>query len=79
MTAPAAPTRRSREGGWAFGPGLVHLLAAVGPNDLVANSLVAATYGYSLLWALIPAYTMHFFIAEASARYVMTTGESIVE
>jgi len=40
---------------------------------------VAATYGYSLLWALIPAYTLHFFIAEASSRYVLTTGESIVE
>jgi Mn2+/Fe2+ NRAMP family transporter len=82
VTAPAGlatPKRRSREGGWAFGPGLVHLLAAIGPNDLVANSLVAATYGYSLLWTLIPAYMLHFFIAEASARYVMTTGESIVE
>ena len=43
------------------------------------NSIVAATYGYSLLWALIPAYTLHFFIAEASSRYVLTTGESIVE
>ena len=72
VTAPAV-----RRG--TFGPGLVHLLAAVGPNDLVANSLVAASYGYSLLWVLIPAYTLHFFIAEASARYVLTTGESIVE
>jgi Mn2+/Fe2+ NRAMP family transporter len=63
----------------AFGPGLVHLLGTVGPNDLIFNSLVAATYGYSLLWALIPAYLLHFFIAEASSRYVLTTGESIVE
>jgi manganese transport protein len=63
----------------AFGPGLVHLLGTVGPNDLIFNSLVAANYGYSLLWALIPAYTLHFFIAEASSRYVLTTGESIVE
>jgi Mn2+/Fe2+ NRAMP family transporter len=76
---PATPKRRGREGGWAFGPGLVHLLGTVGPNDLIFNSLVAANYGYSLLWALIPAYTLHFFIAEASSRYVLTTGESIVE
>ena len=71
----AAPARRQI----AFGPGLVHLLGTVGPNDLIFNSLVAANYGYSLLWALIPAYTLHFFIAEASSRYVLTTGESIVE
>jgi hypothetical protein len=71
----AAPASRQ----WAFGPGLVHLLGTVGPNDLIFNSLVAATYGYSLLWALIPAYMLHFFIAEASSRYVLTTGESIVE
>jgi Mn2+/Fe2+ NRAMP family transporter len=72
LSAPAAR-------GWAFGPGLVHLLGTVGPNDLIFNSIVAATYGYSLLWALLPAYTLHFFIAEASSRYVLTTGESIVE
>jgi Mn2+/Fe2+ NRAMP family transporter len=49
------------------------LLGTVGPNDLIFNSIVAANYGYSLLWALIPAYTLHFFIAEVSARYVLTT------
>ncbi len=32
-----------------------------------------------MLWALIPAYALHFVIAEASSRYVLTTGESIVE
>ena len=77
----ATPKGRSREDGrrWAFGPGLVHLLGSIGPNDLVFNSLVAASYGYSLLWSLIPAYTLHFFIADATSRYVLTTGESIVE
>ena len=64
---------------WAFGPGLVYLLGSVGPNDLIANSVAGATYGYSLLWTLIIAYALHFCIAEAGARYILATGESIIE
>ena len=64
---------------WALGPGLVYLLGSVGPNDLIANSVAGATYGYSLLWTLIVAYLLHFCIAEAGARYILATGESIIE
>lgn len=63
----------------AFGPGLVHLLGSINPNDLVFNSMIGATYGYSLLWVLPIAYALNFFVAEAAARYVLATGESIVE
>ena len=70
------PKRHRR---WAIGPGLVYLLGSVGPNDLIANSIAGATYGYSLLWTLIVAYTLHFCIAEAGARYILATGESIIE
>lgn len=64
---------------WAFGPGVVHLLASLGTNDLIANSVAGATYGYSLLWALVIAYGLHYAIAEATSRYVVSTGESIME
>ena len=73
VTSPAK-TRR-----WAFGPGVVYLLGSVGPNDLIANSIAGATYGYSLLWTLVVAYALHYCIAEACARYILTTGESIME
>jgi Mn2+/Fe2+ NRAMP family transporter len=63
---------------WAFGPGVVYLLGSVGPNDLIANSVAGATYGYSLLWTLVIAYVLHFCIAEAAARYILATGESII-
>ncbi|MGH9673128.1 MAG: Nramp family divalent metal transporter [Bryobacteraceae bacterium] len=69
---------RSRNGR-IFGPGLVHLLGSVGPNDLIANSVAGATYGYSLLWAVVVAYLLNYAIAEASSRYVVATGESITE
>lgn len=65
--------------GWSFGPGIVYLLGSIGPNDLIANSAAGAAYGYSLLWALIIGYALCYFIGEASSRYVLTTGESIME
>jgi Mn2+/Fe2+ NRAMP family transporter len=57
----------------------VYLLSSIGPTDLIVNSAVGATYGYSLLWTLIVAYGIRYFINEASARYVLASGESIVE
>jgi len=63
----------------AFGPGVVYLLGSLGPNDLIAHSLAGATYGYGLLWAAALAYLLHYAIAEATSRYVLSTGESIVE
>ena len=63
----------------AFGPGLVRLLGGFGPNDLIVHTVVGATYGYSLLWVLPVAFALNYAIAEASARYVLATGESIVE
>jgi len=78
-----APPIRKEEGAYsrrfAFGPGLVYLLSSIGPTDLIVNSAVGATYGYSLLWTLIVAYGIRYFINEASARYVLASGESIVE
>ena len=63
----------------ALGPGLVHLLGSINPNDLVFNAMIGATYGYSLLWVLAVAYGLNYFVAEAAARYVLVTGRSIVE
>ena len=64
---------------WRFGPGLVHLLGSIGPNDLVVNCVAGATYGYSLLWFLPVAYSLNYLICEAASRYVLVTGETIVE
>jgi manganese transport protein len=64
---------------WGFGPGLVQMLGSIGPNDLVINCVAGATYGYSLLWFLPLAYSLNYLICEASSRYVLVTGETIVE
>jgi Mn2+/Fe2+ NRAMP family transporter len=62
----------------AAGPGLVFFLAVVGPQDLVSNSAVGASYGYSTLWVLVLIVAARFVILESSARYVLVTGESIL-
>jgi Mn2+/Fe2+ NRAMP family transporter len=61
-----------------FGPGIVYAVASIGPNDLVSNSAAGATYGYLLLWTLIVAYLAKYVFAEAGARYVIVTGESLL-
>ena len=74
---PATPKRRSREGEWAFGPGLVHLLGTVGPNDLIFNSIVAANSGYSQLWAC--GWLSKTMIALAIALSLALTYQSLTD
>ena len=62
----------------AFGPGVVFVLCAVGPSDLVSGSVAGSAYGYSLLWLLIVALFARFLILDATARYVMVSGESLL-
>jgi len=50
----------------------------VGPRDLVSNSIAGASYGYSLLWLLVVTLSVRFVILDASARYVMVTGQTLL-
>jgi len=67
-----------RRPAWAFGPGLVFALAALGPQDLVTNSAAGAAYGYALLWAVALVVLARYVLLEATARYVVVTGESLM-
>ncbi|MCC7175395.1 MAG: Nramp family divalent metal transporter [Bryobacterales bacterium] len=62
----------------AVGPGMVFLLSSIGPTDLVSNSAAGANYGYSLLWTLVVIGLSHFVLLEATARFVIATGESLL-
>ena len=64
-------------GAASIGPGLVFLLSVVGPQDLITNSIAGATQGYGLIWILVLASAARFLFLEATARYVIVTGESI--
>lgn len=62
----------------AFGPGLAFLLGTIGPRDLITNSIAGASSGYSLLWLIALGPLVRFFYLEASARYVLVTGRSLL-
>ncbi len=74
--APAGPSAPRRS--WAFGPGLIFALAAVGPQDLVTNSAAGASYGYALLWTVAFVVAARYVVLEATARYVVVTGETLM-
>lgn len=62
----------------AIGPGLVFVLGALGPRDLVTNAIAGSANGASLMWILAVAVVMRMAIMDSSARYVMGTGESLL-
>ena len=62
-----------------LGPGVVFALTVVGPGDLVSNAAAGAGYGYSLLWALALAVSFRFVWLHTSAKYVLATGESLMD
>ena len=79
-----APTAAGLEHGrkrvlGTIGPGIVFALATVGPGSFVANSAAGATYEYSLIWGLAVTLFFRYVWLEASARYVMATGETLLD
>jgi len=74
---------QARSGGFqllqSIGPGIVFALTVLGPGDFVSNTVTGATHGYTLLWALVVALFFRYVWLDASARYVMATGESLME
>ena len=81
LLAKNRPEHGTRKGWWShlsFGPGVVFLLAVTGPRDLVSNSAAGAGYGYATLWILLVVVVARFVMLEASARYVLATGESLL-
>jgi Mn2+/Fe2+ NRAMP family transporter len=78
-----APAQAARPALWRRvalgGPGIVFLAAAVGPQYLVSNAAVGVAHGYTLLWALGLSILARFVFLEATARYVLATGETLIQ
>lgn len=62
-----------------LGPGIVFALTVLGPGDFVSNAATGASHGYALLWALAVSVFFRFIWLDTSARYVLATGESLME
>ena len=61
-----------------IGPGLVVALGSLGPRDIVSNSVAGSTAGYGLLWVLLVSLVIRLTMLDASARYVMVSGETLL-
>jgi Mn2+/Fe2+ NRAMP family transporter len=62
-----------------MGPGLAYVLTVLGTGDMVANSATGAGYGYALIWILAPGLVFRFVWVNVSAKYILVTGESLIE
>ncbi len=79
MTSADTTKKKTRwRSAFAFGPGLVYLVSSIGPTDLITNSAAGANYGYSLIWILLVSSVSLYVVLEATARYVLATGESLL-
>lgn len=62
----------------AIGPGIVFVLSSTGSRDLLSNSIAGSTVGMGLVWVLLVSILIRGFILDASARYVLSTGNSLL-
>jgi len=62
----------------SIGPGFVYVLTVMGAGDIVSNATAGASYGYHLIWALGMTLVFRFVWVNASAKYVLVTGETLL-
>jgi Mn2+/Fe2+ NRAMP family transporter len=74
---PASPSRWRRF--TAVGPGFLWMVSAAGSGELLFTPRMGALYGYQLLWALIVAVTLKWFINREIGRYAVCTGANLIE
>jgi Mn2+/Fe2+ NRAMP family transporter len=77
MTVPEPPL------GWnrikLLGPGFLWMVSAAGSGELLFTPRIGAQYGYTLLWALLAAVVLKWFINREVGRFAVCTGASIIE
>lgn len=62
-----------------LGPGFLWMLSAAGSGELLFTPRIAAFYGYSLLWALLAAVILKWFINREVGRFTVCSGATILE
>jgi len=68
----AAPNKTSR-----FGPGFLVTAAFIGPGTVTTCSMAGAQFGYSLLYAVILATIITFFLQEMTGRLALASGSDL--
>ena len=62
-----------------LGPGFLWMVSAAGSGELLFTPRVGAMYGYSLLWAMLAAVLLKWFINREIGRYSVCTGKTIID
>lgn len=62
-----------------LGPSFIWMLSAAGSGELLFTPRIAALYGYALLWALVAAVVLKWFINREVGRFTVCTGITILE
>lgn len=62
-----------------LGPAFIWMLSSAGSGELLFTPRVAAMYGYTLLWAMLLAIAMKWFINREIGRYTACTGATFLK
>lgn len=62
-----------------IGPGTLIAAAFIGPGTVTACTLAGATYGYTLLWAMLLSIIVTIVLQEMAARLGLITGKGLPE
>ncbi|WP_100010172.1 Nramp family divalent metal transporter [Lentibacillus sediminis] len=63
----------------SVGPGFVTAATGVGTGDLIAALVAGASFGMTLLWAIIVGAIFKYFFTEGMGRWFLATGKTILE
>ncbi|MEH6585502.1 MAG: Nramp family divalent metal transporter [Halioglobus sp.] len=76
MTSDASQTAAPKRSG-PFGPGLLVTAAFIGPGTVTTASIAGASFGYTLLWALLFSVVATAVLQEMSARLGLVTRQGL--
>ncbi|MBM0744806.1 Nramp family divalent metal transporter (plasmid) [Phormidium sp. CLA17] len=76
---PVPPPPQGRDWLKWLGPSFLWMLSAAGSGELLFTPRIAALYGYTLLWALLAAVVLKWFINREVGRFTVCTGLTILE
>lgn len=77
VDAAPAPARKAS---WKLiGPGIVVAATGVGAGDLVATLLAGSRFGHTLLWAAVIGCLVKISLAEATGRWHLATGRTLLD
>jgi Mn2+/Fe2+ NRAMP family transporter len=62
-----------------LGPGFLWMVSAAGSGELLFTPRVGSLYGYALIWAMLAAVTLKWFINREIGRYTVCTGATVID